>query len=250
MSLHNAGDAPLLVYTLKDPTTGGLADATVTVTVTAPDGTNQTPGPVLHPSLGIYQFAPPPLLADLTRATRVTFTGTSSTWTDTETYYLFAVDPASTAGLIPPPWAPALEDVAVHIPSRTREVGILDAYRGTFTQDTTPTSDQVALLIEHACVWVMAEAGQPVVPAAYPACTVAAALWTAYWVELGYPERDADVAVYDRLLPAAQAMTGSAARVNVAAGGGATLDPTPEDARPLVVYAFPDPPKWADVTFL
>lgn len=145
-----------------------------------------------------------------------------------------------------PAWAPTTADVAVHIPTRTREVGINDAYVHDFTANTTPTNTEAGLLIDQACIQVQSVTGLPVVDAAFDVCRVAAALRAAYMIELGYPERDADVAVYERLGASADAAAKSAAAFNTAAGGGWQTDPTPADTA-LVVSSFPAAPAWADV---
>jgi hypothetical protein len=143
-----------------------------------------------------------------------------------------------------------LEQVAVHIPTRTREVGAVetDDYAMTFTSDTIPTSGHVHTLIDQACAWVLSQVGSPVVSPAQDACQVAAALWTAYWIERGFPERDADVKVYDRIRDDAISAAKHAAAVNKAAGGGTSLNPDAVETV-LPAHTFPDPPKWADVTF-
>lgn len=148
-----------------------------------------------------------------------------------------------------PTWAPTLVQVANHIPTRTRAIGISDSYTGTFNADTTPTATQVTALIEDACVWAAGPAGVPIVTAAEEYLRLAATLWCAYQVELAYPERDADVTVYDRFRVDAESARDTAAAVNRANGGGATVD---EEGQPpvLAVYEFPDPPPWADVHFL
>lgn len=145
-----------------------------------------------------------------------------------------------------PVWAPALAEVAVHIPTRTRAVGVLDDYTGTFTTTTTPTDTQANTLIDQACTLVTSVTGLPVVAAAYEVCKVAAALRAAYMIELGYPERDGDVQTYEQLGEAADAAAKAAAAVNTAAGGGGDGDPTPADTV-LAVHSFPDPPAWADL---
>ncbi len=153
---------------------------------------------------------------------------------------------APPAGL--PVWAPTLTQVGTYIPTRTREIGLSDSYMGTFTTQTTPTATQVTALLVDACAWVAAEVGAPVAAQAHDMMRVAAALLTAYRVELAYPERDADVSVYDRFRVDAEAAVTVAAQVNRANGGGAGTD---EEGRPdvLAQYEFPDPPAWADVTF-
>lgn len=147
-----------------------------------------------------------------------------------------------------PAWAPTLVQVAVHIPTRTRDANSTTYsgdYAGTFTTDTTPTATQATEQIDQACVKVLGEVGSPVADAAEDACRVAAAWWAAYFIELGYPERDADVRVYEQLRVEATSATKTAAAVNAAAGGGTTLQQQPQDAL-MPVFSFPDPPTWAD----
>ena len=148
-----------------------------------------------------------------------------------------------------PVWAPSLTQVGAHIPTRTREVGVDNQYTGTFTTETYPTAAQVLLLLADACDLVAAKVGTPIMPAAYPALRVAATLRTAFDVELGYPERDADVAVYDRLLTEADAAVEAAGDANRAAGGGTDLDGAGEVVT-LVSFGFPDPPPYADFQYL
>jgi hypothetical protein len=240
MSAYQIGDAPLLVYRLIDPSTRQPVDGTVTCTVTPPTGSATTPTPA-HPSTGTYQHAPTFTVEGLWTV-RFASTGTV---VDAETIYLFV---GSTDA--PPVWAPTLADVAAHIPTRTREVGVDNDYLGTFTASTQPTADEVATLIGHACAWVAGPAGDPVMTAAYSLLGAAAALRAAYWVEVAYPERDADVAVYDRLKDDAEQMAKDAATANRAAGGGTSLDPSSGEPLALVQYTFPAAPAWADVTFI
>jgi hypothetical protein len=242
VSLHNVGDAPRVNYHLVDPSTVPPTeiDGTVTATV-AFNGAAAASLPVTHASLGRYYVTPTlPTEGDYV----VTIT-TTAPINDVATYALAALP----AGELSPAWAPALDDVAAHIPSRTREVGTDNLYTETFTADTTPTSDTVSILIGKACAWVASQAGLPVVTAAYPACAVAASLWAAYWVEIGFPERDGDVAVYDRLRKDAEAATKNAATVNLAAGGGAQLPSTDPTAGMAPKGTFPDAPSWADQSF-
>jgi hypothetical protein len=147
-------------------------------------------------------------------------------------------------------WAPTLEQVAVHIPTRTREVGALETndYTGTFTANTTPTSTHVQSLIDQTCAYISAQVGTPVLAAAEDSCQVAAALWTAYWVELGFPERDADLKTYEQIKADAAAATKQARLLNLAAGGGQDLNPDPIDTA-YPTHTFPAAPPWADITF-
>ncbi len=144
-----------------------------------------------------------------------------------------------------PGWAPTLAQVGALIPTRTREIGVSNTYTGTFTEDTIPSADEVTILIHHACVWVEAAVGTPIMSAVQGALTTAAALRAAGMAEIAYPERDADVSVYDRFFTDSDAMVASAATANRAAGGGGSLD---GDGDPVtyVSFAFPDPPAYAD----
>ncbi len=241
MSLHDLGDAPLVRYYLVDPATAPPTpiDGTVTAALTDPAGA-VTALTVTRIETGV--FAVTPALTAIGEWT-VTFT-TAAPVADVEQVRL-AVMPA---GSTRPGWEPSLAQVAAHIPTRTRAVGVDNDYQFTFTADTTPTGDAAAEIIAHACAWVTGAVGSPVADAAFPVCQVAAALWAAYWIEIGYPERDADVSVYDRLRKDAEMATASAAGVNAAAGGAGALDP--DDPGTTVLYSFPDPPLYADVVYL
>lgn len=150
-----------------------------------------------------------------------------------------------------PSWAPTLAQVAIHIPTRTRTVAADDysgGYAGTFTTETTPTDTDANEHIAQACVRVLGAVGSPVATAAEDACRVAAAWWAAYSIELGYPERDADVQVYEQLAKQGEAATTEAFKINASAGGGGTLNPDPVEAL-LPSHTFPAAPAWADITF-
>jgi len=155
--------------------------------------------------------------------------------------------PTTPTGL--PAWAPSLSQVGARIPTRTREVGVDNLYSGTFTTATYPTAAQVNILLADTCDLIAARVGTPIEAAAYPALRVAATLRTAWAVEVAYPERDADVAVYAGLLAEADAALAAAQDTNRAAGGGTDLDSAGEPLV-LVSYGFPDAPAWSDVTFL
>lgn len=242
MSMHNVGDAPLVTYRLVDPSTVPPTpiDGTITAALTSPNGTVSTL-PVTRTAQGVYTATPSLAVAG---DWQVTFTTTAPVQ-DVETVTLVAVDTTITT----PGWAPTLGDVAAHIPTRTRAVGTDDTFLMTFTTDTTPTAEAAAVLIAHACTRVTAAVGSPVAAPAQALAGVAAALLAAYYVEIAYPERNADVAVYDRLLVEAKAAMASAAEVNSAAGGATTTDPTEDAAPGGIGFAFPDPPTFADAVF-
>ena len=103
------------------------------------------------------------------------------------------------------PWAPSLEEVADHIPTRTRSSTAGpgdDSMTMTFNASTTPTAEQAARFVDSAVSEVLgAVAGR--VPDAPTYLRVlaqkAAALRAAADIELAYPDRDADVDVSERL---------------------------------------------------
>jgi len=246
--MHDVGDTPTVYLRVRNPDTRALVDAdlTPTATLTDPDGAT-TALVVAHPEVGVYRVAPALVAAG---EWTVTWTATISAAVQTEAHTLLAVVPGED-GWEAPVWTPTLADVADHIPTRTRptaEWAGSDAMLGTFTAATTPTDEQAARLIRRATAWVEGVIGAPVAATVRQLASAAAALRAAYWVELAYPERDADVAVYDRLREEAAAALLSATAQNAAAGAVAPTPPgVPDD---LVSFSFPDAPRWADRAFL
>jgi len=151
-----------------------------------------------------------------------------------------------------PAWYPTLEDVAAHIPTRTRELRTpppdLDEYEGTFTDATTPTGEQAEGLIRRAADWVAAQVGTPIQQVSWPMCKLATSLLAAAWIERAYPERDADVAVYQQFRDDADKAIRQARDTNVDAGGSG--DAPDADLPVQVAYSFPAAPGWADQTIL
>jgi hypothetical protein len=243
-ALYDVGETAFITIWTTD-VAGQLSDAdalpVATLTPIDPPGPATTP-PVSHPALGAYTIAATLATAgEYVLRTVVTIAGA----TRVDVRRLAALPPeTSTAAL--PAWAPSLTDVADHIPTRTRPTaawGASDEAAGTFTADTTPNREQVTRIIRRACDWVTGQIGAPVSPAAYGVAGVAAALRAAYWIEVGYPERDADLTVYDRLAMEADAATATALRLNVATGAE---DPTAGALDDLVLYEFPTPPTWVE----
>ena len=143
------------------------------------------------------------------------------------------------------PWAPTLEDVARLIPTRTRDTSTPgdDAMLGTFTTDTTPDDSAAQALIDAAVRHVLAETGQlPATTAldaeTYAQCRDAAAWRAAADLELGYPNRDADVAVAAQLDARAKyEMTVLLRRLQIQGEGAPEASPA---------WSAPDPPVYAD----
>jgi hypothetical protein len=102
------------------------------------------------------------------------------------------------------PWAPLLEQVADHIPTRTRDSSVPgdDTLLGTFNARTTPTDEQAMRHINAAVAEVLGAVGGtvPATPAFfYELAGEAAALRAAADIELAYPNRDAEIQVFERL---------------------------------------------------
>jgi hypothetical protein len=241
---YQVGDPARLTLAVRDDTTGALiaADALPTCVVTDPAGgtSNAT---VTNPALGIYKIRHPLTAAGTWHPVWSWVVGGVAE-TDEKTIYAASL---TDVALDPQPWAPTLRDVGSLIPTRTREVGVADDYVGTFTALTTPT-DEAAQRILDACVArTIGCTGLPVVPVAYALAQHAAALRAAYLIELGFPERSADVQVYQELKVQADEACRDAGALNRGSGGGGSTTPDPDTLPTLVpAWSFPAAPAWKD----
>lgn len=145
-------------------------------------------------------------------------------------------------------WAPALEDVARHIPRRTRDTQTpgSDTMLGTFTPSTTPTDVQAQAVTDDAVNTVISAAGTmpPVTDPNYTQVTTAAKI-AAEWraaadIEVAYPVRDADVRVFAQLDQRAKDAMTALIEVMAHTETGA-IEPVP-------IWMSPDPPPWADTS--
>lgn len=223
------------------------ADSTPVLAVLKPDGSALAPAPTVTTSgTGEYAAAFVGSLDGEWRY-RWTYTLSGQPGSTPDTAVLFV--PLSSAVGDVPAWAPTLEQIGARIPTRTRVIGSpSDDLLGTFDDTTYPTGQQVALIIAQECAGALACAGSPVVPAAYGIVNLLATMRVCYAVELAYPERDADVAVYDAFRLQAEALCSTAAKVNAANGGG-TDDPGASDTDGPALFpawSFPDAPPYAD----
>lgn len=132
------------------------------------------------------------------------------------------------------PWAPSLEEVAGHIPTRTRDAATpgSDAFTGTFSSTTTPTESQ-AQRITDAAVATVAGAVGTITTKLEPLARDAAGWRAAADIELAYPQREADVTVYEQLNDRAKDALARLLEVAGEQGGG-------PDAL-LPVWCFPEP---------
>jgi hypothetical protein len=138
-------------------------------------------------------------------------------------------------------WAPTLDGVARHIPTRTRDTRTpgKTTLAGTFTEATTPTAEQAQQDLDAAVRAIIAEVGDlPASPAIEAVARDAAEWRAAADIEVAYPDRSADVAVARDLDARAK---DALARLKVAlteAGAGQVED-SPQ-------WAFPEPVPWGD----
>jgi hypothetical protein len=137
-------------------------------------------------------------------------------------------------------WAPDLTEVGSRCPTKTRDqtaAAGTDVILGTFNDKTVPT-DTLAEPIVTGAVAVVANAVGTIGVLLYPLAKDAAAWRAAADIELAYPERDADITLYEQLDRRAQlALT---RLINAADDTGTGADGT------LPQYAFPDPVPWGD----
>lgn len=144
-------------------------------------------------------------------------------------------------------WAPTLSDVARHVPTRTRDTKSpgSDALLNTFNANTTPTDEQAQAVIDDAVASLIALYGALPTGVTEQAMIQEAARSAVEWraaadIELAYPNRDADVRLYDQLnTRAALALTQYATALSAVTSGGGPADLIP-------IWGFPDPPPYAD----
>jgi hypothetical protein len=144
-------------------------------------------------------------------------------------------------------WAPSLEQVAGHIPTRTRDASQpgSDTMLVTFTASTTPTNEQAGRHIASACAEVGAAVAAvggtiPETPTFLPKLAAhAAALRAAADIELAFPDRQADVSVYEQLDQRAKDALERLLEAIDDRGGEAEGSLLPR-------YVFPVPPWWGD----
>lgn len=226
-----APDPITALYELRDPLSGTLTDATVTVAVTRPDGTALTPAPtVSHPGTGRYA-ATWPSEAGLWRWT-FTATGVLADTTEGAVYVW------SAATVVP--WVPGRRQVAKYVAERTVPADqSSDVPLNDFTDLTSPTAPQADEHIAAAVAWVTAGCGT-VVPALYGSATEVAAVRAAGMIELSYPVRNADIDTAQALLAQADRWLAALAEANEDAGGGT------DHAGVLAQWQFPPPVAWGD----
>ena len=131
-------------------------------------------------------------------------------------------------------WAPSLEEIAGHIPTRTRDATNpgSDAFTGTFSATTTPTEDQAQRITTAAVATVTGAVGT-ITTALEPLARDAAGWRAAADIELAFLQRDGDTDIYDKLNERATLALSRLLEVAGEQGGG-------PDAL-LPVWCFPEP---------
>jgi hypothetical protein len=169
--------------TEDSPTIG----AGVETVVTAEDGERVT----------VLRFSAAPLVLSLPRSWVLVWE-TTGTGAGVEAQQIWVEDLPAAGGVA---WAPTLERVASYVPRRTL-VEAQDGYgviRRTFDATTHPDAAAVSMLIRDAIGWIQDRTGTLDVTLHDSAMGIAARRAAAY-VELGYPDNDADVKVAEILL--------------------------------------------------
>lgn len=143
-----------------------------------------------------------------------------------------------------PSWSPSLEQVADHIPTRTRDPAQPGdtTLRGTFTSSTEPTDEQARRHINAAVAEVLGAVGGTI-PAAptflHQLASEAAALRAAADIELGFPNRNADADRWTQLDQRAKDVLQRLIDAVNDQGSG------PEGGL-LPAWSMPCPPWWGD----
>ena len=145
------------------------------------------------------------------------------------------------------PWAPGLADVARHIPTRTRDTKSpgSDTLLMTFNANTTPSDAQAQQLIDDTVGVLESQVGDlPGITTQHPDLAIAMRQYVEWRaaadIELAYPNRDADIRLYDQLN--ARATLALKSLTDALAGGDlGTVAGDPQ-------WAFPDAPPYADTS--
>lgn len=226
------GDPITARYEVRNPATGALTNATVTIAVTKPDGSLLSPTPTItNTSTGVYDAA---WIATVPAGWRWTYTASGAVSDVSEgAVYVFPVGTAV-------PWRPGRKQVAKYVPERTLAADQLsDIPAGDFTDLTVPTATQADDHIEAAVSWVALRTGT-LDPSVYVDAAEVAAIRAAGMIEISFPVRDADINTGTALLGQADAMIERLVLANEAANPGTSAPGL------LSVWAFPVPEPWGD----
>lgn len=235
---YDIGDRPVLRYTVRDPVTGALTDATVTVTVTKPDGTAVSPVPtVVRTDTGQYYAAP---TVDVPGDWDWLFQSSGAVVDQAQgSLYVRSANSAV-------PWRPSLREVADLVPNRTVSQSAAagdPVLAGVFTAATSPTDDQVDRYVDQAVAEIGGQTGV-VDPALYEMARSCATMRAAAKVQTALPEDEgggSGTRAADRWQAQSDGCVKALVAANAAKGGAAG------QAGVLSDYAFPDPEPWGDL---
>jgi len=222
------------VFDLGDPITSRL-----TLGVT-PDGTTAVSVVILKPDGST--LAAPAITGPAGQDYTATFTGAINgdyvaIWTVTGTgagvqAKVYNVRPLPSPSNTRPVWTPFLSEVGDYIPSKTRDITPgSDVILGTFNGLTHPDDGQAQRMLDKACTGILSLLGS-VSPSEYAQAGAVAAIRAAADIELAWPERAADLAMYTAL----------SARYQV------EWEKLDELSANVPVYSFPDAPPWKDIS--
>jgi hypothetical protein len=142
-------------------------------------------------------------------------------------------------------WEPSLQDVARHIPERTRDASVpgSDMMLMTFTGSTTPTDAQALQTISDAADMLEGLFGSldTASPDVLTAARVAAEWRAAADIEVAYPNRSADLRLYAQLDARATAAQENLRLMLERTGEGGVIEPFPE-------WQLPLPSPWGDTS--
>jgi hypothetical protein len=225
------GDPITARYEVRNPATGALTNATVTIAVTKPDGTSLGLVTPTNTGTGIYDAS---WTANTAGTWRWVYTATG-TVSDTSEGAVY-VYPAGTTV----PWRPGRKQVAKYVPERTLAADQLsDTPLNDFTDATTPTATQADDHIDGAVSWVALRVGT-LDPSLYVDAAEVAAIRAAGLIELSFPVRDGDINTGQALLAQADAMVERLVVANEGASPGTSAPGL------LSVWIMPPPVAWGD----
>lgn len=247
------GDAevPYLDVAPADVTTA------VTLTVTAPDGTETAVTMVGGDLEEIEASSPTEYSQRWTADTPVTYdqagrwvlhyevTGTGEGAEDVE---VFVVSSPVAGG---PTWQPGRSRVAAYVPHRTLArstssvIDSQDSYAMTFDSTTTPSGVVVDALIVDAVAWVAARVS-PMQESMYDLARAVAALLAAAWVERSWPNDDQSLTRANDMEKRADAMLSDLVDANAAAAeiGEYGIDVVPLWSMPAADCRWDYPTYW------
>jgi hypothetical protein len=221
------------VFDLGDPIVSRLSlgvtpdgSTLVSVAIFKPDGTTLTPPTITGPTGQDYTapFAAA-MSGDYVAVWTVTGTGAGVQ------AKVYNVRPLPSASNTRPVWTPFLSEVGDYAPNKTRDITAgSDIIFGTFNGLTHPDDGQVQRMLDKSVAAILSGIGT-VAPSEYAQAASVAAIRTAADIELAWPERSADLTIYNALNT----------RWEIEWRKLDTLSTN------VPIYSFPVAPRWKDI---